>query len=143
MLVLTRRALVSRLCLAGAGIICWLSPLSAAQADGSRSNSEHRFWSQLLGERFDLKGSLKPGGTGRATLVLEEASLREFNDDRHRPKNLRPAAISLLFSSSATTVLTSATYTLGHPRLGEVQLFLNRMPCGEYPDSAIYEAVLN
>jgi len=143
MQALTRRELLSRLCLAGAAGLWWLSPAGAPPSAARPRNSEHNLWSSLVGQPFALEEGPDLNSECRTILVLQEASLREYKNDRYRPTNLRPAAISLLFSSSAATVLTGATYTLTHPRLGEVPLLLNRIPRAKYAHAATYEAVLN
>jgi len=143
MLSLTRRNLISRLSMATGAALWWLTPFGALPAAAESRNPEHRLWSEMVGHQFGLKAGRDPNDRRRATLVLEEASVREYGNDPHRPKNLRPAATSLLFSSVAAAELTNETYTLSHSRRGEVQLYLHRMIRSDYPDSMIYEAVLN
>jgi hypothetical protein len=121
----------------------WLSPLVTQPASGGSRSPEHQYWIGLLGQRFDLKSVRGRERETYATLVLKEVSLHQIPNDRYRPANSRPAAISLLFSDPTAGSLTSATHTLTSPRLGDVRLFLNRTPRDEYPDSVIYEAVLN
>ena len=118
----------------GAAAAWWLSPLGTSPAAGG-SNAEHESWSGLIGERFQLQDG--------ATLVLEEATLREYRGDWRRPPEVRSAAISLLFSISGGAGLAEGIHTLTHPKVGRVRMYLDRTPRDEYPERTIFEAVLN
>jgi hypothetical protein len=144
MLGLTRRQLVNGLSLAAAAAaVWWLLPQRSRPAAGAESRREQDLWSDLVGESFALAAG--PGSSVGALpdLRLEEVKLCTFDNDRCRPTGLRRAAISLLFSATAATEFAAATYTVAHAKLGTTRLYMHRTVRADYPESAIYEAVLN
>lgn len=145
---LTRRDFSSRVVVAaGAGLV-WLSPIAGLVAASTRL-PRRREWRGLLGERFLVTldpayrqaGSFEPTEGDPTTLVLEEATVREYVGDIDRPSHLRPAATSLLFSSPAGESLEGATYAVSHAGMGTVHLLLQ--PVVGRGGTTLYEAILN
>ena len=110
---------------------------------GGVQTREHRLWSELVGQSFGLAPGFDREVEVHGNLRLEQVILNRYRNDRYRPPHLRPASISLLFSAPAGTQLTSATYTVTHPDLGGSLHFLQRTVRADFPNSAIYEVVLN
>jgi hypothetical protein len=59
----------------------------------------------------------------------------------HPAPNAMRAPFSLLFRNSAALLFPQQTYTMSHPRLGEVAIFL--VPIARERDGFLYQAIFN
>ena len=88
----------------------------------------------LVGDSFELR---LPEGAGLRLLLLEARDLG--------PRPLGPPgdrSFSLIFRSDSRSDLPQAIYALGHPKLGDLELFL--VPIGPDPEGGMrYQAVFN
>jgi hypothetical protein len=112
-----------------------LNPIEMTSAD----------WNQFVGDvflfggpAFDAKASEQVGTTLRLKKLVESKLSR--SNDPHRPANLRPTSISLLFVSS--TKIPNATYAVEHRDLEKSHLFLHQVLLDNDQEKT-YEAVLN
>jgi hypothetical protein len=113
-----------------------LNPIEMTSAD----------WNQFVGDVFlfgglaldDAKATEQVGTTLRLKKVVESKLSR--SNDPHRPANLRPTSISLLFVSS--TKIPNATYAVEHRDLEKSHLFLHQVLLDNGQEKT-YEVVLN
>ncbi len=82
--------------------------------------------------------AMRAGPTAVVSLVLSEA--RSLGAAPHPSE--RSESFALLFTSSERDHAPQATYSLEHPEMGEVEIFL--VPVGPAPNGGMqYEAVFN
>jgi hypothetical protein len=91
----------------------------------------------LVGERFTVGASESRVDAGMPELLeLELAAI-----ERLPPHRYRAAPFTLAFRGPRRQPLTQGTYALGHPRLGDLELFL--VPIGGDASTLTYEAIFN
>ena len=99
-------------------------------------------WRNLLGNRFQVCGPVYETDSVAVEVQLEQVRETDWKPkDPNRPALLRRSSISLLFSSDEE--IPSATYAIGHERLGKSQLFLHAVLRNDLGGKRLYEIILN
>ena len=88
------------------------------------------------GEQFTLTHDQLEG-----SLQLELVKVDPLAAPEADAPGVRPDPFSLDFTGPAEPVLPQSTYTLAHPELGEIQLFI--VPRGPRDDKQQYQVVVN
>jgi len=109
----------------------WLWPGSGATGDNSAETLTRQTFVPLIGATF----TLRPASGGAVSAKLDRV------DARPNPPRTSGEAFSLLFTRPRQNRLAQGTYTVEHPSIGSIPLFV--VPVGRAEKAHDYEVVIN
>ena len=147
--VMPRRSALKKIFFGGAAGTIAISPVSLSsnslfieKANPYEMTSDD--WKRFVGDKFLFRGpafdDAKIIEKVCIALRLKKIVSGKLKSDLHRPANLRPTSISLLFETS--TVIPNATYVMEHRDLEKSHLFLHQVVL-DNRQVKTYEVVLN
>lgn len=104
---------------------------------------EHAHFRELIGQKFQVDGSVHDDTQHQAVLILTEVNEHPHPSDRSRPAFLRKSAFTLTFVAGAGEEIEDGTHVVKHPKLFEMELFLHETERASAPHHKCYVAAFN
>ncbi len=104
---------------------------------------EHTHFEKYVDEQFIISRESKAYGKQSAVFTLVEAKHHKNTSDKRRPSEVREFGFSLLFRAETGEKLEDGIWTVSHPKIGYMDLFLHKTQHDKEPERVFFVAAFN